>query len=50
MTNVPSLGNETRQTDSIMKRFLELRAKTPRNEFLESLTPDQLKKELGKRE
>lgn len=46
---VPHLDDSTRKAASTMTRFRELRAKTPRNEFLENLTPDKLKEELGKR-
>ena len=45
----PKAVDKTKEGADLTSRLAKLRAETPRSAFLESLTPDGLKKELEKR-
>ena len=45
-----SVSDDALEESPLMRRYYELRAATPRSEFLESLTPEGLKEELSNRD
>lgn len=44
-----SSNAKPKEPDTLVERFIELRKRTPKSEFLAKLRPDDLKRELEKR-